>query len=213
MSKPVIYTIGHSNHSIDYFLELLQAFPVNCLVDVRSIPASAYNPQFNRAPLSHFLRANDIGYAHFGREFGARHKDPQLLDSDGKVDFEKVQQTEAFRSGIDKLRLGIEEGYTMALMCSEADPFDCHRFAMISAALVKEGFEVLHILRDKTVKENSELEVQLLKKYEKRIPQISVQPTLYEPDITTEEQIALGYKYRNKDIGFSPYLNNSEERL
>lgn len=205
----MIYTVGHSNHSIDYFLELLRSFAISCVVDVRSIAASAYNPQFNKEPLSHFLRANDISYTHFGREFGARHREPELLDREGKVDFEKVQQTEAFRRGIEKLRQGVEEGYTLALLCSEAEPFDCHRFAMVSVALVREGFEVLHILKDKTVKANSELEERLLKHYEKKIPR----PNLYEPDITREDQIAAGYRLRNRDIGFSPYKNDAEERL
>lgn len=209
MRKPVIYTVGHSSHSIDFFLDLLQSFAINCVVDVRSVPASAYNPQFNREALSAFLRENDINYVHFGREFGARHKDPGLLDREGVVDFEKVQQTVAFHSGVEKLRMGIEEGQTMALMCSEANPFDCHRFAMVSAVLVQEGFEVLHILKDKTIKANSELEEQLLKKYEKKIPR----PNLYEPDITRDDQVAAGYRLRNRDIGFSPYKKDAEERL
>lgn len=208
MRKSVIYTVGHSNHSIDYFLDLLQSFAINCVVDVRSVAASSYNPQFNKEPLSHFLRKNDIGYIHFANGFGARHKEPELLDREGRVDFEKVQQTEAFKSSVEKLRIGIDEGYVMALMCSEAEPFDCHRFAMVSAVLVKEGFEVLHILKDKTVKLNSELEEQLLRKYEKKIPR----PNLYEPNVSRDDQIAAGYRLRNKDIGFSPYKNDFEER-
>lgn len=212
MRKPVIYTVGHSSHSIDFFLDLLQSFAISCVVDVRSVPASSYNPQFNREPLSAFLRAHDIGYIHFGREFGARPKEPELLDSEGRVDFEKVQGTAAFRSGVEKLRQGVEEGYRLALMCSEAEPFDCHRFAMVSAVLVREGFEVLHILRDKTVKANSELEEQLLKKYARSIPQIHPRPSLFAPDITREEQVAMGYRLRNRDIGFSPY-KKEEERL
>lgn len=209
MRKPVIYTVGHSNHSIDFFLDLLQSFAINCVVDVRSVPASAYNPQFNKEVLSVFLREQEIGYVHLGREFGARYKDPGLLDREGIVDFEKVQQTAAFRSGVEKLRQGIEEGYTMALLCSEAEPFDCHRFAMVSAVLVKEGFEVLHILKDKTVKANSELEERLLKKYDKKVPR----PNLYEPDITREDQVAAAYRLRNRDIGFSPYKKDGEEGL
>lgn len=209
MRKPVIYTVGHSNHSIDFFLDLLQSFAINCVVDVRSVPASAYNPQFNKEVLSVFLREQEIGYVHLGREFGARYKDPGLLDREGIVDFEKVQQTAAFRSGVEKLRQGVEEGYTMALLCSEAEPFDCHRFAMVSAVLVKEGFEVLHILKDKTVKANSELEERLLKKYDKKVPR----PNLYEPDITREDQVAAAYRLRNRDIGFSPYKKDGEEGL
>jgi uncharacterized protein (DUF488 family) len=209
MNKPVIYTIGHSTHTIDYFLELLEKFSIQCLIDVRSVAASAYNPQFNKEPFSNFLKAKGVLYSHFAKEFGARHKDPELLDEEGKVDFEKVQRTEDFRNGVERLRQGKSKGYNIALMCSEAEPFDCHRFAMVSVALEREGFEVLHILKDKSVKKNSQLETQLLKKYYKRIPQ----PSLYEPDVTLEKQIAIGYKLRNKDIGFSPYSNETEDKI
>ena len=62
MESPIIYTVGHSTHKLDYFLELLQSQSVNCLVDVRSIAASAYNPQFNKEPLSNFLKRNGVIY-------------------------------------------------------------------------------------------------------------------------------------------------------
>ena len=100
MNKPVIYTIGHSTHPIDYFLGLLQNFSVNCVIDVRTVAASAYNPQYNQEPLSIFLKQNGINYLHFADEFGARQTDPDLLDEDGKVDFEKVRKTWNFKNGV-----------------------------------------------------------------------------------------------------------------
>ncbi|WP_414648338.1 DUF488 family protein, partial [Dinghuibacter sp.] len=54
MKTPTIYTIGHSTHQLDYFLELLKGFSINCLIDVRSVAASTYNPQYNKEPLSNF---------------------------------------------------------------------------------------------------------------------------------------------------------------
>src|SRR5881227_321241 len=135
MDIPVIYTIGHSSHQIDYFLELLKIFSINCVIDVRSIAASSYNPQFNKEPLSNFLKNNQIAYLHFAEEFGARHTDPDLLDEEGKVDFEKVRMAWLFKSGVERLWKGVEKGFIIALMCSEAEPFDCHRFSMISIAL------------------------------------------------------------------------------
>ena len=82
--KPIIYTVGHSTHQLDYFLELLTEYSVNCVVDVRSVAASSYNPQYNKEPLSNFLKNNQIRYLHFAEEFGARHSDPDLLDNDGR---------------------------------------------------------------------------------------------------------------------------------
>jgi len=207
--RPIIYTVGHSNHTADYFLELLKAFGVNCLVDVRSIAASTYNPQFNREPLQAYLKNNDIAYLHFAEEFGARHSDPDLLDEEGKVDFGLVRRSWQFKNGVERLWQGINKGYSMALMCSEAEPFDCHRFSMISVALEKEGFDVNHILKDKTLTTNARLENQLLKKYDKKIPK----PTVFEPDVTPADQLKAAYRLRNKDIAYSPYGKEIPEQL
>lgn len=82
MNKPIIYTVGHSTHQSDYFLELLQAYSINCLIDVRSVAASSYNRQYNKEPLSNFLKNNGIIYLHFAEEFGARHTDPELVSTE-----------------------------------------------------------------------------------------------------------------------------------
>ncbi len=205
--KNAIYTIGHSTHEIGYFVELLQHFNINCIVDVRSIAASSRCPQFNKLYLSASLKKHGIIYMHFAEEFGARHNDPDLLDEEGKVDFDKVRKTFSFNSGVERLWMGLEKGFNIALMCSESEPFDCHRFSMISVALQKEGFEVIHILKDKTSKSNAQLENQLLKKYDKKLPK----PSMFEPNITIEEQIEIAYRLRNKEIAFSPYLKLVQE--
>jgi len=207
MDRPIIYTIGHSTHQLDYFLELLQAHKINCLVDVRSVAASSYNPQYNKEPLSKFLKNNGVTYMHFEEEFGARHGDPELLDDEGKVDFEKVRKSFIFKKGVERLWQGINKGYTIALMCSESDPFNCHRFSMISIALEKDGFNVLHILKDKKIRTNAELERQLLEKYDKKLPK----PDLFEPNVTLDEQLKVAYHLRNKEIAFSPYEKQQEE--
>jgi len=195
----LIYTIGHSNHTIDYFNELLGAHGINCVIDVRSIPASTYNPQFNKESLSNYLKNNNITYLHFGDEFGARHTEKDLLDEAGKVDFDKVRKSDKFLAGIERLKGGLSKGFTVALMCSEAEPFDCHRFSLISYYLVRNGFIVRHILKDSTLIENSELEIRLLKKYDKKIPK----PTLFDPVILTEtEKLNLAYRFRNMEVAY-----------
>lgn len=209
MDKPVIYTVGHSTHQIDYFLDLLKAYSINCLIDVRSLAASSYNPQYNKEPLSNFLKNNGITYLHFAEEFGARHTDPDLLDEEGKVDFEKVRKSWLFKNGVERLWLGLDKGLTAALMCSEGEPFDCHRFSMIAIALEKDGFEVKHILKDKTLKSNAELEKQLLRKYDKKIPK----PDIFQPNISADDQLTAAYKLRNKEIAFSPYTKAPVEQL
>ena len=207
MDKPIIYTIGHSTHQLEYFLELLKEYGVNCIVDVRSVPASAYNPQYNQDPFKNYLKKNKITYLPFAEEFGARQSDPDLLDKDGKLDFEKVRKGRLFKNGLERIWQGIEKGFTIAIMCSESEPLDCHRFSMVSFGLEKDGFEVKHILKDKSIKSNAELEKDLLKKFEKKLPQKS----LFEPDITVDDQLKAAYRLKNKEIGYSPYTNNQKE--
>ena len=208
METPVIYTVGHSTHPIEYFLKLIQEYAIDCLVDVRSVAASARNPQYNKQPLANYLKNNNITYLHFAEEFGARQTDPDLLDENGKVDFEKVRKSWHFKHGVDRLWAGIEKGHKIALMCSESDPLDCHRFSMITVALQREGFQVRHIMKDKTLKNTSDLEKVLLKKYAAKVPQ----PDMFQPNVTIEDQLKVAYRLRNTDIAFSPYAKEPVER-
>jgi len=206
-NKPIIYTVGHSTHQLDYFLELLKEYGVTCLIDVRSVAASSYNPQYNQEPLKNFLKSNGITYLHFAEEFGARHTDPDLLDDEGKVDFAKVRKSWAFKNGVERIWQGLDKGFTISLMCSESEPFDCHRFSMVSIALDKDGFDVNHIMKNKTLKTNADLENQLLKKYDKKLPK----PDMFNPNVTLDDQIKEAYRLKNKEIAFSPYSKLPKE--
>ena len=196
-NKYTIYTVGHSNYCINYFIELIKTFSITCIVDVRSIPASSYNPQFNKINLKKSLMHYNILYLYLGEEFGARYTNKELLDDFGKVDFDKVRNTQKFISGVQRLKAGLDKGHNISLMCSESDPFDCHRFSLISYYLVRNGFIVKHILKDKTIISNLELEDKLLKKYRKQIPTTN----LFEV-FSIKQQIKLAYKLRNKDVAF-----------
>jgi uncharacterized protein (DUF488 family) len=193
-----IYTIGHSTHPADYFLELLTTHSINCVVDVRSVPASRFNPQFNKNRLSEFLGKNNITYLPFAIEFGARRTEPGLLDDEGRVDFGKVRASEDFKKGIDRIRQGVEKDFIIALMCAESDPLECHRFLMISSALEDAGFEVQHILKDKSVISNSQLEQQLLQKYHKKL----AKQDMFDSNLTAEARLIAAYRFGNKEIGF-----------
>lgn len=199
MNKLEIYTVGHSTHPLDFFLELVKMVEINCIVDVRSVPASAYNPQYNQEPLSKFLKRNHIEYLHFAEEFGARQTDVGLFDDEGVLDFDKVRKTRSFNHGVERVWSGVDKGFRVALMCSESDPLDCHRFSMVSVGLENDGFEVKHILKDRSIKTNWDLEKELLKKYAAKIPQTN----LFEPDIPLEIQLKTALRFKNKEIGFS----------
>ena len=157
MKNQTIFTIGHSRHKIDCFIKLLRCYQCNIIIDVRSLPYSRIAPQFNRNRLSLSLKENKIHYMDFQNEFGARQTSAYLLDPNGKVDFDKVRLSSSFRDGIARLTRGLDLGYRIALMCSEADPFECHRFSLISYQIIQEGGRVSHILKDGDLKENGKI--------------------------------------------------------
>ena len=208
MTKNFVFTIGHSTHEINAFLGLLSRYGINCLIDVRSAPYSRIAPQFNKEALSSTLKEAGILYTHFEKEFGARHTRPSLLDEEGKVDFDKVRASAEFQQGVQRLQKALDLGYKVALMCSEGNPFDCHRFSMITYQLVKEGLQVQHILAEGEAVDNSVLEAQLLQKYQKKLPQT----TLFET-VTPEMQLEVAYRLRSKDVAYSASKAGSEEEL
>lgn len=140
----MIYTVGHSNHPLTHFLELLRGRAVNLLADVRSTPYSRFNPQFRRDALATTLNENGIQYLFLGEELGARSKDPSCYE-DGRVSYRKLAASELFRQGIDRL-LAAAKTHTVAIMCAEKDPLDCHRTILVARELVGRGESVAHIL-------------------------------------------------------------------
>ncbi|MGU9962871.1 MAG: DUF488 family protein [Candidatus Halichondribacter symbioticus] len=160
--KNHIYTIGHSTHQIAYFLELLKTHQIDVIVDVRSVPYSRFNPQFSKAPFSSSLRANNIKYVFMGDEFGARCPDESCY-IDGRVQYDLLANTKAFKSGINRIKLGLGHNYKMALMCAEKDPLECHRTVLVARNLEKEGFEVVHILADGATETHNETTARLLR--------------------------------------------------
>lgn len=177
----LIYTIGHSTHTIDNFISLLKRTGIDTIVDVRSSPYSKYNPQYNREALKTELLKQGITYIFMGDELGARHQEPEVLEADGRVNFDKVRKLESFKNGIRRVIAGLEKGYKIALMCSEKNPIECHRFSLVSYSLQKEGLQVRHILEDGSITENIELEKSFLSKV----------PDMFK---TKEQEIEEGYK-------------------
>lgn len=193
------FTIGHSTHEIEVFISLLKLNGIEWLVDVRSIPYSQHNPQYNKENLRTVLEDEHISYIYMGNLLGARYSDPNLyFDDKEMVDFKKVRDSVGFKHGIDKIINGVKKNLNICLMCSEKDPFDCHRFVLVSYALVKSGIEVKHILENGDVVSNKALEERLLLKYKIEYGN----PTLFEAGKTKEEAIKEGYEKRNRDIGY-----------
>jgi uncharacterized protein (DUF488 family) len=147
--RAVVHTVGHSNHPIERFTELLRGAGITAVADVRSIPQSRRWPQFGRARLERSLAEAGIAYVYLGAELGGRPADPALL-VDGKPDYTRMAATPAFRAGIDRVVDGASR-YRIALMCAEREPLECHRFLLVSPPLLERGVDVRHILADGTI--------------------------------------------------------------
>lgn len=149
-----VFTIGHSTHSIEKFIDLLSAHGIQAVVDVRSFPFSKFNPQFNRENLQNSLKASIIRYVFLGKELGARSEDPACYVAD-KVQYDRLAQTPLFRSGLDRVIEGANN-YRIALMCAEKDPLDCHRTILVARELLKRGLSITHILDDGSLESHTE---------------------------------------------------------
>ena len=194
-----LYTIGHSNHQLTDFRNLLLKYGIDCIVDVRSIPASKYSPQFNKETLQGFLRSYDMDYQFFGYEFGARRNDS--FNDSGFVDFELTVQTALFQEGVHKLTPLLEKK-NIALMCSEADPLECHRFSLVGRYYHEEGLDVNHILKDATISSHEALEQEMIRDYlHSRRPLLPNIDELFGT-YTAEDQRRDAYRLKNKEIGF-----------
>jgi len=134
------------------------ANPTTAVADVRSNPYSRRLPQFNREALERELKRNRIAYLYFGDQLGGRPRDPDVYDADGRVDYERVRQTAEFRFGLVQLLRGLEK-HTIAMLCGEDDPLDCHRGLMIAPALAERGLPLAHLHKDGTVEAQADLNV------------------------------------------------------
>jgi uncharacterized protein (DUF488 family) len=139
-----IFTIGHGNRKIECFIELLVKNNIEFVIDVRSIPYSRYHPQFRQLNLKASLESVGINYLWLGKELGGRPTDPNLYIN-GKVDYNSIKKTTAFKTGIEQVIQLIAQQVKVTLMCSEGDYNQCHRKQLISDELIRAGISVFHI--------------------------------------------------------------------
>jgi uncharacterized protein (DUF488 family) len=153
-SQLLVYTVGHSTHSLDDFVGLLRTYGIERLVDVRTIPRSRHNPQFNQDTLGKYLRNRRIGYRHMKGLGGLRHTRADSPNTGWHNasfrGFADYMQTPEFASAMAKLIELATEKIT-AIMCAEAVPWRCHR-SLIGDALVIRGVEVRDIFSSKSTK-------------------------------------------------------------
>ena len=147
-----IYTIGHSNHDLLDFLDILKKYDVKLLVDLRSDPYSKYAPQFNKSEFQQHVEAAGIKYRYSGSSIGGKPKDSSLFTSSGKPDYDKLAATQPFQDEL-KAIVALAEKTRIALMCSEGNPTECHRERIIAPVLKSMGVKVVHIMPDGNTEE------------------------------------------------------------
>lgn len=154
----VLWTIGHSTRPIDEFISLLNAHGIQRLVDVRTIPRSRYNPQFNTEALASSLAKTAVSYRHSASLGGLRKPRRDSINTGWRNDsfrgYADYMQSEAFWQALDELTTASRELRT-AIMCAEAVPWRCHR-SLIADALFSRSWEVRHIM-SKTIAEQHQL--------------------------------------------------------
>jgi uncharacterized protein (DUF488 family) len=151
-----VLTIGHLNHQVEHFLELLRAHSVQVVADTRSYPYSEYATQFDQKPLKMALEADGVRYVFLGRELGGRPDGDEFYDDQEHVLYDRVAETELFQEGVARLEKGIRE-YKVATLCAEENPAACHRRLLVGRVLLDRGIQVDHIRGDGRIQTEAEV--------------------------------------------------------
>lgn len=160
-----IYTIGHSNYTVEKLIDMLKYYNINCVVDIRGTPYSKYNVQFDKETIRYTLNKAGFIYIYMAKELAAKRINKQSYNDEGYSDFEKVINEKEFLEGIERLKNGCNKGYNIALLGAMQEPIRCHRSILVGKALRKAGFDVKHILDDYSIASQDDIEQMLLDKY------------------------------------------------
>ena len=160
MSATTLFTIGHSNQSLESFLGLLRQHGIDAVADVRSLPKCRYTPYFNGDALAESLPAAGIRYVFLGAELGARRSEAEAFEN-GKARYDLIAKTPLFRSGLERVRRGMQS-FRLALMCAEKDPLSCHRSILVCRNLRADVAAIAHILEGGELESLAQFESRLL---------------------------------------------------
>jgi uncharacterized protein (DUF488 family) len=151
--ETIILTIGHSTRTLEEFVQLLEVYGITLVVDVRTVPRSRHNPQFNKETLQTSLKHNGIRYKHMPEIGGLRHPKRESVNTawknSGFRGYADYMQTQEFTDSLLKIVVLAREN-RLALMCAEALPWRCHR-NLLSDALVARHIKVEHIISKDSV--------------------------------------------------------------
>ena len=152
MKKSTIYSIGHGNKKIEDFIKELKSFDIHFLFDIRSKPYSKWNPQFNQNQLKFELKKNEITYVFVGDVLGGLPDDRSCYNYEGKVVYDLIKEKDFFKKGLERLTNANAKQISLAIMCSESKPEECHRSKLIGQELLKKEVSLNHIVSNTRIK-------------------------------------------------------------
>ena len=188
----MIYSVGHSTHTVQDFIKLLKSRGITAIADVRSAPYSRFQPQFNREVLTKSLKESGIEYVFVGDSIGGRSSNEDDYEN-GRVVYGRLKMSDNFENGLERVVLGSEK-YQLALMCSEKEPIECHRTLLVGQALFERGIPITHIHGDGTLEKHEDALQRLLKIFK-----------LDEPDLfrSNEEIVAEALLRQEQKVAFT----------
>lgn len=214
-----LLTIGHSNHTIENFIALIEQHGVTAIGDVRSYPYSGFLPHFNRPALKKALEEKGIRYVFLGRELGARPSNPQCY-VDGKAVYDKIAATTTFNEGIQKILKGLKKKQRIVLMCAEKDPLTCHRAILVCQNLRQFNIYINHILNNGDLESHTHLEDRMLAKHGfTEFQNLNIEPiqlSLFNEESpklpTREECLEKAYQLQGFEIAYVEKRDNKYEQ-
>lgn len=142
---PTVYSVGHSNHSLERLIELLGMHGIEAVADVRSSPWSRYVPWFGRTVLEKELPRHGVRYVFMGDQLGGKPSAAEYQGIEDRAElYRHIEASADFKDGIERLLRGART-YRVAMLCSEEDPNVCHRQRLVTPVLQRHGASVKHV--------------------------------------------------------------------
>lgn len=189
-----LYTIGYGNTLIETFISLLEVNNIEFICDVRSYPYGGYIPDYSRDKLEETLKKINIQYLFLGKELGGRFDDPSCYINN-QVDYDLVAKTALFKEGIQRIISGTKK-FTIALMCAEKDPINCHRSLLITRHITSRHNKIMHIHHDGKLETHNEFEIRL-----QNLSGVENMP-LFEDEESKKETLHNAYKKHSKKVAY-----------
>lgn len=188
-TKARLFSIGYATKPIEVFIQHLRQYGISAVADVRSVPYSKAFHDYHQEALTAYLKQQGIHYVYLGEELGPRSKNDDHYDECGQVQFDRLMQSELYLQGVDRVKTGLAKGLSIALMCAEKDPADCHRSLLIGYDLQRRcGVDLDHITHDGLLESQSALEARM----------VEIHGLNNDLFTSLEEQIELGWQAQSK---------------